>query len=239
LKKKTVDKKPMEVEIKGVTEGLVQYLRDKIVTGELKAGQKLNESHLSVHIGVSRPPLREAFRILEHERLVESIPRRGARVTDLSMEDLQHIYGAREMIECYAMDLLGAKGTKDFPMLDSALAAAGALSPPFNGNPKQQLVFYKTFSDFHVKLVESAGNYWLTHLYRAISANLARYQFMYFYIEGAAERSSSDHRKIMDHLKKGLYDGAKDCLRAHIFGIAELLKKRILETKRRENHESP
>ncbi|MBW2123631.1 MAG: GntR family transcriptional regulator, partial [Deltaproteobacteria bacterium] len=69
------------MEIRGVTKSLVDYLRTQIITGNLPPGQKLNEIRLSSDLGVSRPPLREAFRILEHDRLVASIPRKGTYVT--------------------------------------------------------------------------------------------------------------------------------------------------------------
>ena len=61
------------MQIRGVTEGVIEHLRDQIVTGELNAGQRLNENHLAASIGVSRPPLHEAFRVLQHERLIASI----------------------------------------------------------------------------------------------------------------------------------------------------------------------
>jgi DNA-binding GntR family transcriptional regulator len=53
--------------VMGVTQSVAQYLRENIFSGELAPGQKLNELELSSRLGVSRPPLREAFRILENE----------------------------------------------------------------------------------------------------------------------------------------------------------------------------
>jgi DNA-binding GntR family transcriptional regulator len=58
------------MEVKSVSAELVKYLRKKIIIGELSPGQKLDENPLSSDLGVSRPPLQEAFRILERENIV-------------------------------------------------------------------------------------------------------------------------------------------------------------------------
>lgn len=65
------------MEVFGVKESVVQYLRSNIITGELAAGQILNELELSSLLGISRPPLREAFRIVKNEHVIVSIPRKG------------------------------------------------------------------------------------------------------------------------------------------------------------------
>jgi DNA-binding GntR family transcriptional regulator len=75
------------VEIVSVTRSAYKYLKDKIITGELPARQKINENQLSSLLEISRPPLREALRLLEHEHLVVTIPRKGTHVTSISRED--------------------------------------------------------------------------------------------------------------------------------------------------------
>ncbi len=217
------------MEIKSVTESVVHHLRNRIIIGELKAGQWLNENQLSSEIGVSRPPLREAFRVLEHERLVENTPRKGTRVTHLSIEDLTQVCQARETIECRAVDLLSTKSDIDFGPLEKAIARETVVSGPSVDDMKQRRVYLEAFADFHVKLVETAGNYWLTHFQRAFSSNLARYQFMYLFISGAPERSLLDHETTLRHLKNGEFSKARDNLSGHIQFIAEFLKKSIIE----------
>ena len=65
------------MKVLGVKDSVVQSLRTQIIIGELTPGQKLNELVLSSLLGISRPPLREAFRLLENEHLAHSIPRKG------------------------------------------------------------------------------------------------------------------------------------------------------------------
>ena len=88
----------MKIEILSATQSALHHLRDLIIIGELKPGQKINETALASSIGLSRPPLREALRILESECLVTSVPRKSTYVTEVSKEDFEKIYRARGMI---------------------------------------------------------------------------------------------------------------------------------------------
>jgi len=211
--------------IMGVTESVVQYLRDRIIIGELRAGQKLNEAHLSLSLGVSRPPLREAYRILEREHLVFNVPRKGTYVTEISIEDLQEVTQAREMIECCAIDLLKVKNIRDLPQVASALDAGFELSVPSSDDTEQYLIYIKTFADYHLKLVESCGNGWLIYFYQAIASNLSRYQFKYFHIPGTRETSLKDHRQVLNLIEAGDHDRAKEYLSSHINYTFELLQR--------------
>jgi len=71
---------------------IAQYVSDKIIRSELKPGAKIQEERLAEELGVSRSPVREALRILEKDRLVEVVPRHGARVTEMSEEFVDHLF---------------------------------------------------------------------------------------------------------------------------------------------------
>ncbi len=74
-----------------LSEQIAQYLGNKIIQFEMKPGERILEARLAEELGVSRSPLREALRILEKQRLVELIPRRGARVTELTREYIENL----------------------------------------------------------------------------------------------------------------------------------------------------
>jgi DNA-binding GntR family transcriptional regulator len=215
--------------ILNVTGTALQFLKEKIITGELKSGQKLSETSLSVKLGISRPPLREAFRILEKDHLVVNIPRKGTYVTELSIKDFIEISQIREMIECYTVDLFKASNIRNLPKVTLSLNRALSLPMPLNSvDPEQLLNCIKVILDFHSSLVESSENSRLTNIYDSISFNLARYQFIYFYISGAAQHSLDDHKRILEFIRNGNYEQAKEELRKHIHYTVELVKNRIL-----------
>ncbi|MGD0916115.1 MAG: GntR family transcriptional regulator [Thermodesulfobacteriota bacterium] len=216
------------MEIKSVSNTVIEYLRSQIVTGKLRANQKLNENDLASSLGISRPPIREAFRTLENEHLVVSIPRKGTYVTNISIEDLLELCQVRKMIESYTIDLLKTKSIKELPQVESSLEEAGRLPLPSFENQDEMLYYHKVFADFHGKLIEAVSNYRIIHFYKAISLNLTRYQIMYLFIPGSVRHSLQDHREILDFIKRGEYDKAKECIENHINYTAEVLQSKIL-----------
>ena len=119
---------PNAIETKGVTEGAFQYLIVHIITGHLAPGSKLSETELASQLEISRSPLREAFRRLENERLVVSIPKKGCYVAEISLENCHEICQVWEMIELFAIDLLRSMVDKDFKDLRLAPATCWEVS---------------------------------------------------------------------------------------------------------------
>lgn len=88
-----------------MADAVVQRLRALIVSGEFRPGERLVEERLSEMFGVSRPPLREALRILQRDGLVQSLPRRGFIVIPITAEDVREIYSLRFALERMAVEL--------------------------------------------------------------------------------------------------------------------------------------
>ncbi len=215
------------MEILGVKDSVVQSLRAQIIIGEFAPGQKLNEVALSSLLGISRPPLREAFRVLENEHLIQSLPRRGTYVSDLSIQDLRDVFQARVMIECYSIDLLHAKNVRRVPGVESALNFASKLSIPSYDNKEEMLRYLEAAVAYHQKLIESTGNHWVQRFYNSIHSSLTRYEFIYTYLSGHPYRRKKEHREILALIGRGDYEKAKELLRSHIFAVADILEKRI------------
>ena len=80
-------------------------LRQAILTGELKPGERLMEIHLANRLGVSRTPIREAIRKLELEGLVTMIPRRGAEVAQITEKSLKDVLEVRRALDALSVEL--------------------------------------------------------------------------------------------------------------------------------------
>ena len=216
------------MEILGVGNYTLQSLRKKIITGELKPGQRLNEGTLSKELGVSRPPIRETLRILEEDNLVVNIPRRGTFVTELSISQCEEICQTREMIECFVVDLLKVSNIRDLPNLENTLHLPSTFILPLDRNNPDLLLNNTMFLiDYHQSLVESAGNSRLNEIYRSISYSLVRYQYLYFYSLGSVEHSLDDHERVLQLINDGHYDQAKEKLREHIKHVKELVMNKL------------
>ena len=81
---------------------VAQKLREAIMSGTLKPGQRLVERELCEMMGVSRPSIREALRVLEADGLVNTVPHRGPVVSTISLEEARQLYAARAVLEGFA-----------------------------------------------------------------------------------------------------------------------------------------
>ena len=81
---------------------VAQKLREAIMSGTLKPGQRLVERELCEMTGVSRPSIREALRLLEADGLVNTVPHRGPTVSTISLEEAKQLYAARAVLEGFA-----------------------------------------------------------------------------------------------------------------------------------------
>jgi len=205
------------MEIKGVTENIVDYIRIKIIICEIEPGQKIDENGWSSRLNVSRQPLRDALRILEKENLVKNIPRKGTHVTEMSKEDMKSVWQTREMIECNAISLLGAQEITDIPEATLDLDKATNYSIPSTDNLEDYLKYYYVLSKFHFKLIEATGNEWLMHFKKAIFPTQVRYRLPQIYKPSAGKACIEDHRKILQAINIGAYDQARERTRTHVW----------------------
>jgi DNA-binding GntR family transcriptional regulator len=220
------------MQIKSVTESVLQDLRVRIIVGELAPGSKLKETELSSFFSISRAPLREAFRLLENEHLVIYIPRKGCYVTDISIENCREIYQARTMMECFSVDLLEAKGIRVLPEVESTQEKTANLEMPSGSDAVQKFDYLKAIADFHIKLVEAAGNSQLNYFYHSIFPSLARYQSMYTYITGLMHKSHQEHDHFLKLIKSGDYEHAKENLTSHINKFVLLIEDKIKQDEK-------
>src|SRR5512143_3710958 len=86
-------------------ERILETIRDAITSGKLKPGEKVAEPELAERMGISRTPIREAFRQLESEGYLTVIPRKGAVVISFSERDIEEFYAIKSILEGYAARL--------------------------------------------------------------------------------------------------------------------------------------
>lgn len=111
---------------KGNTQAAYDQIRQAIIEGRYRPGQRLIEQRIGEEFALSRTPVREALRRLEAEGLVNSIPNRGAVVRDLSLEDVADLYGLRARMEAYGAELAASRiQPEEIEQLDEGIAAFG------------------------------------------------------------------------------------------------------------------
>jgi DNA-binding GntR family transcriptional regulator len=151
-----------------IAERVADVLRDRITMGHYRPGSRLSEEALGSELGVSRNTLREAFRLLTHERLLLHEPYRGVSVRVLTVHDVVDLYRVRKVIECGAVS--GERGTHDGVSLDRAAAAVAEGAAAEAASDWQALGTANIH--FHQALVALAGSPRLDDLMRGILAEL-------------------------------------------------------------------
>lgn len=231
------------VKHKSITERVTAHLRRQIICGFLPAGAKLNETELAEQMGISRPPLRETFRKLEHENLVKNVPRKGVQISPVSVADAEQIYFIRQRLECAAVDILQKAETPDLSPIVLAIGGSEGASLPDHASVEDLYRYYQTMAGFHFALIDAADNSWLTHVYRSIASTLARYQVMYLRKSDMRKSSRREHRKILEHLTSGGFSEARKELDAHIQRTVKDIRTKMTAegstTKSRTNSMSP
>jgi len=146
-------------------------LHDAIVAGHLAPGERLPIEELGVALGMSAMPIREALRRLDAAGLVENIPHRGGRVTELSIPDLAEVYEARLALEPLAV----RRAAERFGEAESALATerlAVLNELPDDSSPET----WAAHTAFHFALYDAADSRWLLRLIEPLWETSQRYR---------------------------------------------------------------
>ena len=88
-----------------ISDQIYERLKKQILHGEIEPGERLMQNQVAESLKASRTPVREAFRRLEQDGLVERVPQGGVRVTPLDHETIQEVFGIRKVLEAYAIEL--------------------------------------------------------------------------------------------------------------------------------------
>jgi DNA-binding GntR family transcriptional regulator len=195
-----------------LTSKVADKIREFITLGEFKPGERLIESKLAESLGISRQPVREAFRILELEHLLTIIPRKGAYVSEISLKETKEIYQTRAMIEGFAAQLAISHITpKDLSQLESIL---DLMEKSIKENNLQKVIQYNL--SFHQKIVSLSKNGNLAKVYESMLLPVRRYQKMGFSLQSSWVVSLEEHRSILEALNSRDIKRAEEMCRNHV-----------------------
>lgn len=218
-------------------EKILETIREAILKGSLKPGEKVAEPELAERFGISRTPIREAFRQLESEGYLTVIPRKGAVVAALSEQDVQEYYAIKSILEGYAAELAADRlSSKELEKLETINRRLKKLAA--DGDVK---AFYRVHNEFHDLFLKAAGNSKLYELIQQLGMKFNRLRMASLSVEGRMNISVAEHDKLLEafrthdgdlaeHLvKKTAAIGGKVLLESMTHAEGGLGKKSILE----------
>jgi GntR family transcriptional regulator of vanillate catabolism len=203
---------------------VLSALRQMIVSGELAAGERLAEIPTAEQLGVSRMPVRIAFRTLEQEGLLTKLPRRGYRVREVTDEEINGAIEVRGVLEGLAANQAAQKGLSEAQqnLLKVCLAQGDELFETGQITEQDLEAYHDLNKQFHEVIIEASGN-------PAIGAALSRNEHLPFASSGALAFDSNhldqeyrrfnyahmQHHAIFDAIVHGQATRAEAIMREH------------------------
>lgn len=205
---------------------LAKVLSNAIIEGHLTPGQRLIESELAARFGVSKSPIREAFRLLQQEGLVTSYPRRGVVVTEINRRDLEELYAIRACL-CALQVQLAARNISDAESehLDRVFEAMREAAA--RGDIKG---YFASNMAFHDTLSELADNKKLAQMLRGIEKQTLRFRFLSLTVPERLQQSLKQHEQVLAALKQRNAAAATKAMTALIEETKRAIVSRYLST---------
>lgn len=197
-----------------------QKLRDDILSGKYKEHEELREVTIGEELGVSRTPVREAFRQLELEGLIQIIPNKGAFVTGITVKDVKDIYMIRSKLE----GLCARWATEHITKEQMEELEENVYLTEFHAKKGHMEQIAELDNQFHEILYEACDSKMLAHLLRDYHNYVLRVRKKTL-VTGRGMVSNDEHRLIMEAIRDKDADRAEELADMHMINAFENMVK--------------
>lgn len=202
-------------------------LRQAILRGELKPGERLMEIQLANKLGVSRTPIREAIRKLELEGLVLMVPRKGAEVAEITEKSLRDVLEVRGALEDLAVDLACDRITPE--KIEELKVAAKDFEETLQTGDVTR--YAEADVKFHDIIYHATENQRLVQLLYNLREQMYRYRVEYLKRQEVHQTLLKEHQYIIECIENHDKRKAKEAIRTHIENQAEKVSDTIRTKK--------
>ncbi len=204
---------------------LVSGMREAILAGDLKGGERLSERALCDMFGVSRSLVREGVQALAAEGLITVVPHKGPTVTQLDRKAAEDLYRVRAVLEGLACREFTQNATDDqrtelFGIFDRMAAMQG-------NEDAQALVEVK--NDFYRCLLDGAGNEVLEQMFTQLNNRIVQLRRFTLSVSGRLPKTVREIGAVIDAIREGDAEGARKHAEAHVASAADVVKQRFAD----------
>lgn len=173
-----------------------RMLKSDIVRGAFDMGERLNESQLALRYGVGKTPVREALGVLQQEGLVEAVPRVGYLTTRITLQDVDDIFGLREIVEGAAAEIAANAIT------EKELIELERLHTGYRTHDRQSyLQFLDENVEFHCAIARASGNRRLAEVIASLLEQMQRLVILRLDLSANGDEMVEEHRQIVAALR--------------------------------------
>lgn len=198
-------------------------LREAILKGDLKPGERLMEIQLAEKLGVSRTPIREAIRMLEQEGLAVTMPRKGAEVAKMTLKDMEDVLEIREALDELAVKVACTRISEE-QLLRLKDTTARFEESTTTGNVKR---IAEEDVAFHDIIYEATGNPKLVNLLNNLREQIYRYRVEYLKDSSTYPALVREHRVIVEALEAKDEQRVVTAMHEHVSNQAVAVKNVI------------
>jgi len=214
-------------EPKLLSEDIAESIKQAIIKGKFKPGEKISEGELAESMGTSRTPLREAFRKLENEGFIEIIPRKGAVVTEIYPDEAYDLYHIKSVLEGLAAKLALSRITEK--EIDKLEKINEDLKNLIDKNDID--MFYKTHQQFHEVFVKTCGNNRLIQMVRNLNDHFKRYGIVSLALPGQFENATRQHAEIVEAFRLGNEKQVEAKVKENVLTGGKVLVEHLSKTR--------
>lgn len=174
-----------------------ETVKDWIIEGQFKSGEKVSDIEIANYFNISRTPVREAFQLLEAQKLVESFPGKATIVTELKTDNIEKWYLPMAMLQQMAIQLAVEKFTP------KQIQQLKRLSEEFRECVKEQskpMPILRADKAFHSCILEVAGNEYIMDFCDVLWIHIQRLEYSYFR-DTPLEASVEEHERMIQALE--------------------------------------
>jgi DNA-binding GntR family transcriptional regulator len=199
-----------------VSDSVYLRIKNAIIIGELKAGEHLVQEEFTKDLGVSRTPVRDAFRRLESEGLIINKPYYGATVFRPSKEQVQEIYEIRILIEQYCASRTSKVAT------DAELKSIKSVNDKMTKVAPSSKEYMQLDFQFHKLIGELSGCTKSTlEILEGLLNKSSSFKSIYYSMVGGSQETINMHQKIIDSLFKRDEEGVKKAIADHLYHVLD------------------
>ena len=208
-----------KIERVNISEEVANAIRRMIVDGRLPPATRLNEVHLARDLGVSRTPLREAIACLAREEALVIVPRVGAFVKSLTLDEFDQLYAIRPLLDPEALRLAGLPRAHEIDRLERLNERIAAMT--------EADARIAMDDEWHLLLIQNCPNEILIGMIRDFISRTRRYELALMR-ERNVSATVGDHRQIIRALRVGDLEGAARALRQNLQGGYEPIRNWLI-----------
>ena len=198
-----------------------EILKQRIINNEYKPLDTLTEQSICSELGISKTPVREAFKELEKDGFVKIIPSIGCLVSSIGLDYIHEIFEIREILECAAARIVAERGDKS--AFEEMLKNHESFELAEKKNIKGSVV---SGFEIHTAIFETIGNSRLLDFYKNIQNHIIRIRlfFIYQFDLDKTERMNAEHKMILKTIIAGDPNAAGKAMKEHLRNSQERIK---------------